>query len=93
MTVKHFVLPPSPAPPPPSLFSGIAKFLCHSRYCFHSQSQTIFQIGADRPADRPVLPLCPHSLPDSLVQNFFRTELVFVILILRLLIFFQGQES
>lgn len=33
------------------------------------------------------------SIPDPVVQRFFRTEIVFVILILRLLILFQGQES
>ena len=33
------------------------------------------------------------SLLDPVVQRFFRTEIVFVILILRLLISFQVQES
>ena len=33
------------------------------------------------------------SLPDPVVQRFVRTETVFVILILRLLILFQVQES
>ena len=31
------------------LFSGIAALLCHHPYCFCSQSQTLFGIGAGRP--------------------------------------------
>ena len=32
------------------LFSGIEASLCHHPYCFPSQSQTLFGIGAGRPA-------------------------------------------
>ena len=31
------------------LFSGIGALLCHHSYCFPSQSQTLFGIGAGRP--------------------------------------------
>ena len=31
------------------LFSGIGTLLCHNPYCFPSQSQTLFGIGAGRP--------------------------------------------
>ena len=31
------------------LFSGIGALLCHHPYCFPSQSQTLFGIGAGRP--------------------------------------------
>ena len=32
------------------LFSGIGALLCHHPYCFPSQSQTLFEIGAGRPS-------------------------------------------
>ena len=32
------------------LFSGIGALLCHPSYCFPSQSQTLFGIGAGRPS-------------------------------------------
>ena len=31
------------------LFSGMGALLCHHPYCFPSQSQTLFAIGAGRP--------------------------------------------
>ena len=31
------------------LFSGMGALLCHHPYCFPSQSQTLFGIGAGRP--------------------------------------------
>ena len=37
------------------LFSGIGALLCHHPYCFPSQSQTLFGIGAGRPPLRAIL--------------------------------------
>ena len=36
-------------------FSGIGALLCHHPYCFPSQSQTLFGIGAGRPPLRAIL--------------------------------------
>ena len=52
------------------LFSGIGALLCHNLYCFPSQSQTIFQMGADCPSHSRVQQLCKFiGTKESFIKN------------------------
>ena len=51
------------------LFSGIGALLCHHSYCFPSQSQTLFGIGAGRLWGNIVPTNIPVSSPWSLVSH------------------------
>ena len=53
----------------------------------------LWRDGLGRDDRKPFCFTSVSSIPDPVVQRFVRTETVFVILILRLLILFQGQES
>ena len=43
------------------LFSGIGALLCHHPYCFPSQSQSLFGIGAGRPVQTRLELTLPNS--------------------------------
>ena len=49
------------------LFSGIGALLCHHPYCFPSQSQTLFGLGAGRP---PLGQYCSDKHP----RDFYRSS-------------------